>query len=155
MTNDLFGNFGGLMRGLSGLMPQDDPNVKQMNLQSQLGDLQAEETGLYVSIGKQALAEAPDRFPEQTRELTLVKSRITSVQAELAATQQEQEKSEREQRQAEALHTCPRCGTRNPDGVKFCQECGTKLGPVICTSCGAPLSPGSRFCGKCGAMQEG
>ena len=32
MANDLFGNLGGLMRGLSGFMPQDDPGVKLMRM---------------------------------------------------------------------------------------------------------------------------
>jgi class 3 adenylate cyclase/tetratricopeptide (TPR) repeat protein len=44
---------------------------------------------------------------------------------------------------------CSNCGTTNPPGLKFCGECGTRLG-VACTSCGAVLSPGTKFCGECG-----
>lgn len=154
MANDLFGNLGGLMRGLSGLMPQDDPNVKLMNLQSQISDLQSEETALYAGIGKQVLAEEPSRFPDQARELVQLKNKMSSAQAELASAQQEQKKAEQERQRTEELLTCPQCGTRNPDGVKFCQECGAKLGSAVCRACGAPLPPGTRFCGECGAKQE-
>ena len=58
--------------------------------------------------------------------------------------------------QQKAACTCPSCGHENPEGVKFCQECGTKLGGSAkkhCTSCGAELTPGTRFCGECGARQ--
>ena len=40
MGNELFGGLGGLMKGLSNLMPQDDPAVKMMNAHTQVGDLQ-------------------------------------------------------------------------------------------------------------------
>ena len=54
MGNDLFGGLGGLMKGLSGLMPQDDPNVKLMNAQGDLDGLKKQENELYVEIGKLA-----------------------------------------------------------------------------------------------------
>ncbi|WP_312613342.1 hypothetical protein [Oscillibacter sp.] len=47
MANDLFG---GLMKGLSGFMPQDDPDVKLMSAQSDLSDLQQQETAIYADI---------------------------------------------------------------------------------------------------------
>ena len=52
--------------------------------------------------------------------------------------------------------TCPNCGYENSEGMKFCNECGAKLGvqKTFCTSCGAELQGGARFCGECGARQE-
>lgn len=64
MTNDLFGGFGGLMKGLSGFMPQDDPKVKLMNAQSELNELKAEETEIFAQIGRNALRTYPGQFPE-------------------------------------------------------------------------------------------
>lgn len=52
MANDLFGGLGGLMKGLSGLTPQYDPNVKVLNATTKLSDLQKEETEVYVAIGR-------------------------------------------------------------------------------------------------------
>ena len=45
---------------------------------------------------------------------------------------------------------CPRCQHDNPDGVKFCGECGARL-DSLCPSCGAANPPENKFCGKCGA----
>lgn len=155
MANDLFGNLGGLMRGLSGFMPQDDPAVKLMNLQAQSEDLRKEEAEILADVGRHVLQENPGRFPEQEAELARVRSRLAAAEAELAAAQQEKERAEQAQKREEELHSCPQCGLRNPDGVKFCQECGTRLGPAVCRACGAEMTPGTRFCGSCGAKQEG
>ena len=45
--------------------------------------------------------------------------------------------------------TCPSCGHVNPEGQKFCGECGSAL-VATCSSCGAANAPGQRFCGECG-----
>jgi membrane protease subunit (stomatin/prohibitin family) len=55
---------------------------------------------------------------------------------------------------AAAMVACPTCGTENPEGAKFCQNCGTALGPKACTNCGAQLAPGAKFCPECGTKQE-
>ena len=44
---------------------------------------------------------------------------------------------------------CPACGAENPDGKRFCGDCGASLA-ASCAACGAPLEPGKRFCGDCG-----
>ncbi len=44
---------------------------------------------------------------------------------------------------------CTKCGTENPDGAKFCNECGGKL-EIVCPKCGTSNSPGSKFCNECG-----
>jgi class 3 adenylate cyclase len=45
---------------------------------------------------------------------------------------------------------CPSCGNANPDGKKFCGDCGVPL-PMRCAGCGAENPPGKKFCGDCGA----
>ena len=44
---------------------------------------------------------------------------------------------------------CPRCGTENPPGAKFCRGCGVRL-DAICPACKHSNLPGSRFCNECG-----
>jgi hypothetical protein len=51
---------------------------------------------------------------------------------------------------------CPKCGAELKDGVKFCQECGTKIEvaqPVkqFCRECGNEIPAGAKFCPYCGA----
>ena len=53
---------------------------------------------------------------------------------------------------------CPKCGSANAPGVKFCNECGAKMDvasqTVPCVKCGAALQAGAKFCNECGAKQE-
>ena len=44
---------------------------------------------------------------------------------------------------------CRKCQFENPEGVKFCVECGKKI-ELICPECGFPSSPNFKFCGECG-----
>ena len=45
---------------------------------------------------------------------------------------------------------CARCDFDSPPGMKFCGQCGSKLG-AMCPRCGAENPPGFRFCGECGS----
>lgn len=149
------GNLGGLMKGLSGFMPQDDPDVKLMTAQSDLNDLRTQETELYAKIGRQALAQGSGQCPELESKLRLVQENMAEAQARLKSAQLEKDAKEAAQRAEDEKHICPECGSRNPDDTKFCQECGAKLGALTCQRCGTALAPGTRFCGECGAKQEG
>lgn len=152
MANDIFGGLSGLMKGLSGFMPQDDPNVILMNAQNEVNDLKNQETAVYTEIGRLAYAQNPDAFPEQKNKLQLIGANLSAAEAKMNAKQQEMKAAEQEKKAAEERSSCPSCGTRNPDGVKFCQECGAKLGPskAFCTGCGQENPAGTRFCGNCG-----
>ncbi|MDW7991847.1 MAG: serine/threonine-protein kinase [Anaerolineae bacterium] len=45
---------------------------------------------------------------------------------------------------------CPRCGTANRIGARFCRVCRTELPATVCPHCGEPLRSGARFCRRCG-----
>lgn len=152
MTNDIFGGLGGLMKGLSGFMPQDDPNVKLMNAQSELDDLKKQETTLFAEIGRQAFAANPSGYA-QTEKLRLIQMNIASAEERLNTATSEKAQAEQLKKSSEARNTCPACGHLNPDGTKFCQECGGRIGNSVCQTCGAALQSGTRFCGECGAHQ--
>lgn len=47
---------------------------------------------------------------------------------------------------------CPKCGTDNKEGRKFCRQCGASL--LGCPNCGFENEPGDRFCGGCGEPLE-
>lgn len=48
---------------------------------------------------------------------------------------------------------CWKCRTDNPEGQKFCGECGAKL-EKPCPKCGGLNPPQYKFCGQCGALLE-
>src|SRR5262245_15698122 len=49
---------------------------------------------------------------------------------------------------------CPSCGVENPEGVKFCHDCGRAL-RNRCARCGSENPLPAKFCGECGtALKE-
>ena len=44
---------------------------------------------------------------------------------------------------------CKKCDFENPDGAKFCNECGSKL-ELTCPKCSKVNPAGSKFCNECG-----
>ena len=153
MANDIFGGLGGLMKGLSGFMPQDDPNEKLMTAQSELNDLKKQEETVFAEIGRQAFAANTAAYP-QAEKLRLIQANIVEAENALKAAAATKDQADQQQQTASAHSTCPGCGHVNPDGTNFCQECGHKLGGMVCKSCNEPLPPGTRFCGACGACQD-
>ena len=153
--SELFGGFGDLVGGLSKFMPQDDPGVKTFNAQKELADLQKQEADIFAEIGRKAYEKyGAAEFPAETDKLRLLQSNIAAAKENLAATQSAAKAAEDAKQQANAARTCPNCGTVNPEGINFCQECGTKLGAPAkssCPQCGMENPPGTRFCGGCGA----
>jgi len=163
MANDLFGglgnlgNLGGILGGIAkNIVPKDTPEGKLLSAQSDLADLQKQESDLLVEIGRQAYQQDPNAWP-QADKLRLIQQNIASTQATLSAAQQAQQAAAAAQAVEDARGRCQNCGEKNPEGVRFCQGCGSPLataGPKHCVSCGAELAAGTRFCGACGARQD-
>ena len=169
MANDLFGSLGGLsglgsglgglVKGLTSIMPQDDPAVQVLSASSELDELRRQEQLLYAQIGKAAVERSGlDAFGETGSKLRLVQTNIADAEERLNGAKAAKDAKQKEEDAAQAALTCPACGYVNPEGTSFCGECGTKLGApakLFCTSCGAELAPGIKFCGACGAKQPG
>lgn len=147
--------FGGLMKGLGAFMPKDDPNVKLFQAQSELNELESRQQELYAEIGKsvfESIKEKPE-FQEIVTELNFISKKILSMETELEEAENIKSEHERLQQERIQERTCPNCDTVNPEGVKFCQECGEKLSFSVkprCPQCGTENPVGTRFCGECG-----
>jgi class 3 adenylate cyclase len=48
---------------------------------------------------------------------------------------------------------CPSCGSENPSGARFCEQCGVAM-EVSCAHCGTSVRPGARYCMACGQPLE-
>ena len=150
--SELFGSLGGLMKGLSNFMPQDDLNTQLFKLQAEVTDLKKKENDLYARLGRAAEAQyGLDGFGELADQLRLVQSELAENQQKLNVAKAEAGAREQAAQQAAQSRTCPQCGWENPEGTKFCQECGTQMSqPSFCPNCGQQNPPGTRFCGGCG-----
>lgn len=50
---------------------------------------------------------------------------------------------------------CPKCGTANPAGAKFCSNCGAEMVlEKVCPSCQAKVQADAKFCPSCGASLQ-
>ena len=158
MANGILDGFGGLVKGLADIMPQDDPDIQLFKAQNEVKELTDKEEALYGEIGKEAVEQyGLDAFGELAGRLKLVQDSRAAAQVKL--TELQEEKAAREQAEQESLEsrTCPRCGTENPEGTKFCQECGTILDGTqqnLCPSCGTSNPMGTNFCKECGAKLQ-
>lgn len=152
------GIFDSLVKGLTELAPQDDPNVKTFQAKNDLSALEKKELSLFADLGRRVYADgSQSNYPDLALQLE-------ATSAERAAIEQRMRDAEAQkltkQKAAttlaeEAYHQrCPACDAFNAEGAKFCQSCGEKLDvPICCTACGATLKLGAKFCGECGARQ--
>ncbi len=155
-----FGNIGGLggiVKGITTFMPQDDPNTQLLKLQSEVSDLKSQETELYTEIGRAAIEKfGLDEFDEATDRMKLIRANLVAAETKLKEAQEEKEAREKAEKESMAGRTCPQCGHENPEGTKFCQECGFKLGRqgTACPACGTVNPAGVKFCQECGNRLE-
>lgn len=160
----------GLVKGISGFLPQDDPDVKILNTQTELRELSQKEEKIFARLGRAVYnTDGGESYPEIKMELEILFNNRHAVEERLQAARDEKilrekaEAEERARREAEErAHNCPNCGTYNPEGTNFCQGCGTRLvtpaqAPAskrFCPNCGAEVATGYRFCSDCGTKTE-
>lgn len=152
MANDLFG---GLVKGLGAFMPKDDPNIMLFKAQTEMSDLDNREQEIYAEIGKKvysSICENPE-YSDLVSELNFIIKKREAAKQELQQAQESKTEREKEEQQNLQTRTCPNCSSLNPEGVKFCQECGSRLNQatkITCQGCGAEFPIGTKFCGECG-----
>lgn len=161
----------GIVKGLSGFMPQDDPDVKIFNAQTEVKEFSEKEEKIYARLGRQVYeTDGGENYPEIRAELDLFVANKQAAESRLQAARDEKaaleraEAEERARREAEEqAHSCPNCGAYNPEGTNFCQECGTRLTQPVqqapaakrfCPNCGTEVVAGHRFCSGCGTKME-
>ena len=147
----------GIVKGLSGFMLQDDPDVKIFNAQTEMKEFSEREGKIYARLGRQVYeTDGGENYPEIRAELDLSRRRKAALERAEAEERARREAEEQE-------HSCPNCGAYNPEGTNFCQECGTRLTQPVqqapaakrfCPNCGTEVIAGHRFCSGCGTKME-
>ncbi len=159
--SDFFSGLGGLIKGMQPLMGEEAKKDASMNaflLQTDLNEMDKKKQDVLARIGAAVLeGSRSGRYPEFA-ELCDEAAQIDKLLARKRAEVEEAQRAAEEKKRAEQLEQdariCKSCGTENPPGTKFCQECGEKLvAPVSpkCAGCGAENPPGTKFCRDCGA----
>ncbi len=118
---------------------------QRQELLAQLGDIYRQS----IAAGQAPLAGTTDILDK----LSQLEANIQTQEASLNEAERSLQEKAKEEEAARAAHTCPSCGEEFPDGTKFCQSCGTKLGLPQgrqCPSCGAECTLEVKFCGSCG-----
>ncbi|MGE5496247.1 MAG: zinc ribbon domain-containing protein [Burkholderiales bacterium] len=159
--NDFLSGLGGLIKGMQPLMGEEVKKDASMNafiLKTEVGELNTKKREALARIGE-AVYEAHksagkySEFSELYGEVEDIDKLLQRKKEEAQQAEREAEEKKRAQERERAARVCPNCGMENEPGVKFCGECGTKLGvaAAYCPSCGSENAPGTKFCGECGA----
>ncbi len=160
--SDFLSGLGGLIKGMQPLMGEEiqkDASMNALLLHNDVTELKNKKRDVLAQIG-QAVYETYQKnggFSEYTalfEEADALEKQLNAKQTEMDAAKKAADEKEQQEERERMARTCPNCGNENEPSVKFCSECGTKLGeaqPSHCTQCGAELKPGVKFCGGCGA----
>lgn len=157
MASDIFGGLGNMFGELAkNVVPKDTPEGKLLNAQSNLTSLKKQEEELLVEIGREAYKVNPSQWPQDAK-LKLIQQNLADAQSQVEEAKIAQKDAEVAKEFEANKGVCQTCGFKNPDGIKFCQECGSSLELTAtkkCVSCAIELESNVRFCGACGAKQE-
>lgn len=160
--SDFLSGLGGLIKGMQPLMGEDakkDSNLNAFLLNNEVGELNSKKQEALAKAGAAAYEayKSSGKYSEFSAffaEVTDIEKMIARKQAEADAAKKEAEDKKLAEQRERDSRTCPSCGAFNEPGVKFCGECGAKLGApekAHCPSCGTENAPGTKFCGNCGA----
>ena len=122
----------------------------------ELDDIGRRRNDVFSELGERALPELRDKpaYAGLAAEIAGLEARAGELLARRGELLAEKEALEREEKAKLALRTCFVCKAVNPEGARFCEECGAKLGEPpreYCTACGTMNQPSMKFCGECGA----
>ena len=121
--------------------------------------LEQQRLSVLAEIGEKALPELCDKpeYADLAAKVNEAAEKIVDLKQQQAALLAEKKQAEKEERERVLKLTCFACKTVNPEGARFCEECGGKLGEPpreYCKTCGMLNGPTMKFCGECGARLD-
>ena len=161
-----FNKFNDLVKNISDQTSEAFENSKLHSKVNSEKNLASEELRKIGQFYYDKFAESGDAEEELMEIFLAAKAHLDAAaeaQAEIDRIKAENEAAAEAAKAAAAPQgiTCS-CGAINPEGTKFCRECGTKLEPPappapegnICPSCGNVNPEGTKFCCECGTKLE-
>ena len=160
--SDFLSGLGGLIKGMQPLMGEEmqkDASMNALLLHNDVTELKNKKRDVLAKIGQAVYDEHKSAggfsaYAALFQEAEAIDKQLGIKQSEMDAAKKAAEEKQKQDERERMARTCPNCGCENEPGVKFCSDCGTKLGQMQsshCGQCGAELKPGVKFCGECGA----
>ena len=117
----------GIVKGISGFMPQDDPDVRIFKAQNELKDIMEKIEAAYARLGRQVYeADGAELYPELKAELERL-SLEKSAATERGRRAKDEKAAVERAATEDAARVCPNCGTAIALENHFCGSCGTKV----------------------------
>ena len=126
--------------------------TKSEETAAQITGFEHDALALYAELGQKLLLSLPEGS-----EYAPLADEIKNLNAKLDGLREEQSSMDREYQEKLVALTCFACDMVNPEGARFCEGCGAKLGEPpkeYCKACNTMNRPGQKFCGECGAKLE-
>ena len=117
--------------------------------------LEAKRREALAEFGELALPELRGNadFAGPAAKIDGIDAEASALNEKEAALLAEQERLELEEKERIEKLTCFYCKAVSPDGARFCENCGAKLGDPpreYCRNCKTMNQPEMKFCGECG-----
>ena len=132
-----------------------DINEQLVALATEIESLEGSRIKALVGFGELALPELKDKaeFSEAAAEIEEMDAKIAESKENKVTLEATKAQLEFEQRERDVRRTCFVCNRVNPEGARFCEGCGGKLGDLpreFCKKCGTLNLSTLKFCGECG-----
>lgn len=125
----------------------------------EIAALEKQRLGMFAEVGEMALPALRDKpeFTELAAKIDKIAEKLGGLRQRESELLEEKARREKEEKERQLALTCFACKRVNPEGARFCEQCGGKLGEPpreYCKACSTLNSPNMKFCGECGAKLD-
>ena len=133
-------------------MTINETKIKSEAIAGKITESEQTALALYAELGQKMLG-----LLAADSEHAPLADNIREINAQLEELRREFTELEQTYKTQLIALTCFACNMVNPEGSRFCEVCGAKLGEPpkeYCRACNTTNRPGQKFCGECGAKLE-
>ena len=136
-----------------------DFNEQLDAMKNEIAALEEKRLNALIELGELALPELKGNpeFFDPVAKIEEMALKIVELKEGMTILEARKAQFELEEKERIARRTCYACNRINPEGAKFCETCGGKLGDLpreFCKNCGTMNQPSLKFCGECGSKLD-